>query len=640
MNRPRNSAAARTALSRPALLKHALMSLGTALLVLLVSIGPLRAQETDENIIRAHGISTFGDLKYPEGFEHFDYVNPDAPKGGTFSTWAFGTFDSLTPYILRGNAASLSTVFYDTLMTGSLDEPDAMYGLVAHTIEYPESREWAIFHMRPEAEFSDGTPVTAHDVVFSYEALRNQGRPAYRVLFNDFKSVEALDDHTVKFTFNADGALRELPMSAAGLPIFSRAYYEDRDFAQSTLEPPLGSGPYLLNRIDAGRSVSYKRRDDYWARDLNVNVGQNNFDILQVEYFADYTTAFEAFKGGAYMYREEFMSLLWATGYDFPAVQSGAVRVETLPDGRPAGTQGFWFNLRRPVFEDARVRQAIGMAFNFEWANESLFYGIYSRTDSFWENSTMQAEGMPSEAELALLEPLRADIPEAVFTEPAFSPAESNPATVSDRRALREAGRLLEEAGWTVGGDGLRVNEAGQRLRIEVLNDSASFERIINPYVENLRRLGVDAVYTRVDSAQSQEREKKFDFDMVTRRYSMSQTPGIELRGIFGSDAADAEGANNIAGVSNPAVDSLIRTIENATSREDLETAVSALDRVLRAMHIWVPQWYKGEHNIAYFDMYERPYTDNPPPNGMGELSIWWFNPDKAQALRASGAIR
>lgn len=640
MNRPRNSAAARTALSGPALLIPALMSLGTALLILLAAIGPLRAQQTDENIIRAHGISTFGDLKYPEGFEHFDYVNPDAPKGGTFSTWAFGTFDSLTPYILRGNAASLSTVFYDTLMTGSLDEPDAMYGLVAHTIEYPESREWAIFYMRPEAEFSDGTPVTAHDVVFSYEVLREQGRPAYRVLFNDFKSVEALDDHTVKFTFNEDGALRELPMSAAGLPILSRAYYEDRDFAQSTLEPPLGSGPYLLNRVDAGRSVSYVRRDDYWARDLNVNVGQNNFDILQVEYFADYTTAFEAFKGGAYMYREEFMSLLWATGYDFPAVQSGAVKVETLPDGRPAGTQGFWFNLRRPVFEDPRVRQAIGMAFNFEWANESLFYGLYSRTDSFWENSTMQAEGMPSEAELALLEPLRADIPEAVFTEPAFSPSESNPATVSDRRALREAGRLLDEAGWTVGGDGLRVNEAGQRLRVEILNDSASFERIINPYVENLRRLGVDAIYTRVDSAQSQEREKNFDFDMVTRRYSMSQTPGIELRGIFGSDAADAEGANNIAGVSNPAVDSLIRTIENATSREELETAVSALDRVLRAMHIWVPQWYKGEHNIAYFDMFERPYTDNPPPNGMGEMSIWWFNPDKAQALRASGAIR
>lgn len=637
MNRPRTRAAARTVPPLARVTTSVLMGLTIACLLLLAAIAPLRAEE---KIIRAHGISTFGDLKYPEGFAHFDYVNPDAPKGGTFSTWGFGTFDSLSPYILKGNAAALSTVFFDTLMTGSLDEPDAMYGLLAHTIEYPENREWAIFHMRPEARFSDGTPVTAQDVVFSYEVLRDKGQPAYQVLFRDFKSVEALDDHTVKFTFNPDGALRELAMSAAGLPIFSRAYYDTRDFAESTLEPPLGSGPYVLHRVDAGRSVSYKRRDDYWARDLNVNVGTNNFDILQVEYFADYTTAFEAFKAGAYMYREEFMSLIWATGYDFPAVQSGAVKVETLPDGRPAGTQGFWFNLRRPVFEDARVRQALGMAFNFEWANESLFYGIYKRTDSFWENSTMQAEGLPSDAELALLDPLREHLPEAVFTEAAFSPAESNPANVADRGALRTAGRLLEEAGWTVGGDGIRVNAQGQRLRIEVLNDSASFERIINPYVENLRRLGVDAVYTRVDSAQSQEREKKFDFDIVTRRYSMSQTPGIELRGIFGGEAAHVEGSNNIAGVNNPAVDALIKTIENATTREDLETAVSALDRVLRAMHIWVPQWYKGEHNIAYFDMYERPYTDTPPPNGMGELSIWWFNPDKAQALRASGAIR
>lgn len=637
MNRPRPRAAAQTLRPRRPSVLVALMALGVAMAALLLA---QPAAGDEGKIIRAHGISTFGDLKYPEGFAHFDYVNPDAPKGGTFSTWGFGTFDSLTPYILKGNAASLSSVFFDTLMTGSLEEPDAMYGLVAHTIEYPESREWATFHMRPEARFSDGTPVTAHDVVFSYEALRDKGRPAYAVLFKDFKSVEALDDLTVKFTFEPDGALRELAMTAAGLPILSRAYYETRDFAESTLEPPLGSGPYLLNRVDAGRSVSYKRRDDYWARDLNVNLGQNNFDILQVEYFADYTTAFEAFKGGAYMYREEFMSMIWATGYDFPAIQRGWVKVETLPDGRPAGTQGFWFNLRRPVFEDPRLRQAIGMAFNFEWANESLFYGLYSRTDSFWENSTLQAEGMPSEAELALLEPLRDHLPETVFTEPAFSPAASNPANVADRRMLREAGRLLDEAGWTVGSDGIRANASGQRLRIEVLNDSASFERIINPYIENLRRLGVDAVYTRVDPAQSQEREKNFDFDIVTRRYAMSQTPGIELRGIFGSEAANAEGANNIAGVSNPAVDALIKTIEDATSREDLETAVSALDRVLRAMHIWVPQWYKPEHNIAYFDMYERPYTDNPPPNGMGELSIWWFNPEKAQALRAAGAFR
>ena len=598
--------------------------------------GLARAQD----VIRAHGVSTFGDLKYAEGFAHFEYVNPQAPKGGTFSTWAFGTFDSLSPFILKGNAASGATVFFDTLMTGTLDEPDAMYGLVAHTVEYPPSREWVIFHMRPEAKFSDGTPVTAQDVVFSYEVLRDKGQPVYKVLFKDFQTAEALDDLTVKFTFKPDGALRELLLTAAGLPIFSRAYYATRDFAESTLEPPLGSGPYKLDQISPGRSVTYKRRDDYWARDLNVNVGQNNFDQIKFEYFADYTSAFEAFKGGAYNYREELMSLLWATGYDFPGTKNGWIKVETLPDGRPAGTQGWWFNLRRPILQDPRVRQAIGMAFNFEWSNASLFYDLYTRTDSFWENSPMQAEGLPSPQELALLDPLREHLPDSVFTEPAFVPAVSAAGSLSDRRTLRAAGKLLDDAGWKVGPDSIRVNDKGERLRIELLNDSASFERIVNPFVENLTRLGVEAVPIRVDSAQAQEREKTFDFDVTTRRYAMSLTPGIELRGIFGSEAASAEGSNNIAGVNNPAVDALVKKIEDAATREDLTTAVQALDRVLRALHIWVPQWYKPAHNIAYLDVYERPYTDTPPPISLGETSIWWFNPAKEQALRAAGAIR
>ncbi len=605
--------------------------------LLLALAAPLRAEG---DVIRSHGLSAFGDLKYDAGFTHFDYVNPDAPKSGTFSTWAFGTFDSLSPYILKGNAAAGATVFFDTLMTGNLDEPDAMYGLLADRVEYPASREWVIFHLRPEAKFSDGTQVTAADVVFSYEVLRQKGQPVYKVLLKDFVKVEALDASRVKFTFDPAAPLRDMPMTAGGLPVFSKAYYETRDFAESTLEPPLGSGPYALEEVKPGSYVTYKRRDDYWAKDLNVNVGQNNFDRIKFEYFADYTTAFEAFKGGAYAYREEFLSLLWATAYDFPAIAKGWVKVETLPDGRAAGTQGWFFNLRRPILQDARVRQAISMAFNFEWSNESLFYGLYTRTDSFWENSELQAEGMPSEAELALLEPLREDIPEAVFTEPAFVPAVSKPGNVADRRVLRRAGKLLEEAGWSVGPDGIRVNDKGQTLTIEFLNDSASFERIVNPYVENLKRLGIDVNYNRVDSAQAQEREKKFDFDITTRRYSMSETPGIELRGMLGMDAASAEGSANIAGVSNPAVDSLIRTIENAKSREELDVAVKALDRVLCAMHIWVPQWYKPAHNIAYFDMYDRPYTDNPPKISLGETSLWWHNPDKEAALRAAGAIR
>ena len=612
----------------------------TAMVALALAVLWATSVRAEQKIIKSHGISTFGELKYPANFPYFDYVNPDAPKGGEFSTWGFGTFDSLTPYILKGNAATLSTVFFDTLMTGNLDEPDSMYGLVAETIEYPEDRSWAIFHMRPEAKFSDGTPVRAQDVVFSFEALRDKGAPTYKVLFKDFETVEALDDLTVKFTFAADAIKRELPMTAAGIPIFSKTYYATRDFAESTLEPPLGSGAYELLSVDAGRSVAYKRRDDYWAKDLPVNVGQNNFDVIKVEYFADYTAAFEAFKGGAYGFREEYLSKLWATSYDFPAIQKGWVIKEELPDGNPAGTQGFWFNLRRPQLQDPLVRQAISMAFNFEWSNKSLFYGIYTRTDSFWENSDMQAEGMPSLEELALLEPLRADIPESVFTEPAFVPAVSKADKVSDRKLLRRAGKLLDQAGWTVGNDGLRYNDNGQKLTIEILNDGPSFERIINPYVENLKRLGVNAVYTRVDAAQAQDREKNFDFDVTTRRYTMSETPGIELRGIFGSSTAGLKGSNNISGVKNPAVDSLIKTIEGAKSREELTTAVMALDRVLRAMHIWVPQWYKPSHTIAYYDMFERPYTDTPPKTSLGELSIWWYNPEKAAALKAAGAFQ
>jgi microcin C transport system substrate-binding protein len=623
------------------------MTLGAAAMAALALVASEARPDTvtqvsaaGETIIESHGVSTFGNLRYAADFPHFDYVNPDAPKGGRFTSWAAGTFDSVTPYILKGNAAIGAGVFYDTLMTGNLQEPDASYGLLAHTIEYPESREWVIFHMRPEARFRDGTPVTAHDVVFSYEILLEEGRPSFKTTFSDFVNVEALDDHTVRFDFNPDGPLRELLMTAGGIPVFSRAYYETVDFSESSLDAPMGSGPYTLGDIDPGRSVTYVRRDDYWAADLPVNVGKNNFDELTYEYFADYTTAFEAFKAGAYLYREEFSSRVWATGYDFPAIDAGHVIVETLPDGRPAGTQGFWFNLRLDKFSDPRVREAIGMAFNFEWSDESLFFGLYDRTDSFWENSrTLQASGMPTEAELAILEPLREHFPEEVFTEEAFTPVVSNADTLGDRRVLRAAGRLLDEAGWTVGDDGLRRNADGEVLEIAFLNDSPSFDRIINPYIENLTRLGIDASLERVDPAEAQEREKNFDYDIITQRFSMSQTPGDELRQIFGSESAETPGSVNVAGLSNPGVDALIRTIADATSREELDTAVRALDRVLRAMHIWVPQWYKGEHNIAYRDVYARPYTDNPPPLGMGVTSIWWWDEDRAEALREAGAL-
>lgn len=596
--------------------------------------------EGDDTIITSYGISTFGELKYDADFAYWDYVRPDAPKGGEFSTWAFGTFDSLTPYILKGNAAAGATIFFDTLMTGNLEEPDAQYGLLAETIEYPESREWVIYTLRPEARFSDGTPVTAEDVVFSYNILRDEGRPSYQNTFRDFVSVEALDTRQVKFTFNPEGPLRELILTAGGIPVFSKAYYEDRDFSESTLEPPLGSGPYMLGNVESGRSVTYVRRDDYWAKDLPVNVGQNNFDRLTYEYFSDYTAAFEAFKGGAYLYRAEFSSSVWATGYNFPAIDQGYVKVETLPDGRPAGTQGFWFNLRRDKFSDADVREAIGMAFNFEWSNESLFYGLYDRTDSFWENSpTLQAQGLPTAGELALLEPLSAYFPDTLLTEPAFSPRASDASSLGDRRALRRASGLLENAGWVVGDDGFRYKD-GEKLTLEFLNDSPTFDRVISPYVANLKRLGIDARMNRVDPAEAQERQKNFDFDVVTQRFSMSQTPGNELEQIFGSQSANVPGGANLAGLSNAGVDSLIRTISNANSREELDVAVRALDRALRTLHIWVPQWYKGVHNIAFRDVFGRPYTTNPPPLSLGVESTWWWDQEKAAALRASGALR
>lgn len=585
--------------------------------------------------IKSHGISTFGDLKYSADFKHFDYVNPDAPKGGEFSTWGFGTFDSLTPYILKGQAAALSTIFFESLMGSSADEPDSMYGLLAESIEYPEDRSWAIFNIRPEARFSDGTSVTAQDVAFSMELLRDKGRLSYRVLLQDFEKAEALSTLQVKFTFKQGANTRELPMTAAGLPIFSKAYYTEHDFAQSTLKPPLGSGEYKLHKVDPGKTISYRRRNDYWGKHLPINQGRSNFDFLTVEYYADYTAAFEGFKGGVYNFREEFLSKLWATSYNFPALDKGWAVKATLPDGNPSGTQGFWLNMRRDKFKDPRVREALGLMFNFEWSNKTLFYGLYERTDSFWENSNLEASGPPTAAELALLEPLREHLPASIFTGPAFIPDVSKSRQL-DRSAIRKAGKLLDAAGWKIV-SGKRVNNTGTVLSIEFLSDSPSFERIINPFIDNLKRLGVQAELKSIDPAQATERQKKYDYDVVVQRFTMSLTPGIELRNIFSSAVVNNPGASNLSGLANPAIDTLLDLIEKAESREELNTAVRALDRSLRALHIWIPQWYKASHNIAYLDVFEHP--ENLPPYAMGEMDFWWYNTEKAAKLKEAGAF-
>ena len=590
------------------------------------------------DVITAHGISTFGELKYGADFEHLDYVNPDAPKGGEISLWGFGSFDSMHPYSTKGRSGQYSSIFFESLLEGSSDEPDSVYGLVAESLEYPEDRSEVIFNMRPEARFSDGSPLTAADVVFSYEVLRDKGLPSFRaVIEKQIESAEALGPHRVKFTFKDGVPTRDLPQTAGGLPIFSKAYYETSgaDFEESTLTPAIGSGPYVLESIDVGQQIIYKRNPDYWGKDLPINKGRHNFDTIRIEYFADYNSAFEGFKAGTYSFRSEASSKIWATAYDFPAIEKGWVVKDTPPDGTLSSGQSFLFNLRRERFQDIRVRKAIGMMFNFEWSNKTLFYGIYSRMQSFWENSYLKASGMPQAGELAFLTPLADILPPGVLDSPAVTPPISSERQL-DRKKLRAASTLLDEAGWPVSDDGMRRNAAGDTLKLEFLNDSQSFDRVINPFVENLRKLGVDAVHTRVDNAQATERERNFDFDIVTGNFRTSLTSGAGLKQYFGSETADIS-IFNLAGYKSEAADRLIENVIAAEDRETLNDATRALDRVLRAEVFWVPQWFRNTHNIAYYDMYR--YPDTLPPYALGVLDFWWFDQDAYARLKAEGAF-
>ncbi len=602
----------------------------------IVLAAPATAQET----VESHGISAFGELKYPPDFAHFDYVNPDAPKGGTMSfrgVLASQTFDSLNNFILAGEPAQGLELIYDTLLANSFDEPDSAYGLLARSLEYPESREWVIFNLRPEARFSDGHPVTAEDVVWTLEALQTMGSPYWRIALDDIESAEALSEHRVRFDFAEGASTRGLPKLVGSLSILPNHYYDEVSFDRSTLNPPVGSGRYVIDDVSPGRSIRYCRNPNYWGDSLPVNVGSGNFDCYVYRYFADNTAAFEALKVGDYLFHEEFTSAIWATGYDFPAVEEGWVKREILADERSSGAQGFWMNLRREKLQDIRVRSAIRLMFNFEWTNQTLFYGLYERTDSFWENTSLQAEGVPEGAELEVLEAYRAQLPPEIFTEPAVSPPVNSADQQTDRSAVREASRLLEEAGWTVGADGMRRNAQGERLTIDFVDDSASFERIALPFIANLRRIGIDARFELIDAAQMEERQENFDFDIAIARIILPLTPSVELRSVFGSAGRDAPGTLNLAGVADPVVDALIGEIIGADTREAMEVRVRALDRVLRSKRFWVPNWYKGEHWIAHWDVFGRPETK--PPYDRGD-EFWWWDEEKYQALRAEGALR
>jgi microcin C transport system substrate-binding protein len=588
-----------------------------------------------------HGLSTFGDLKYPIGFRHFDYVNPVAPKGGTLSmqissvggNQSFNTFNSLNIFILKGEGAAGVGASFDSLMSSTSDEPDAMYGLVAERVQRTENRpEWR-FKLRKEARFHDGSPLTAADIVFSLELMKTKAHPVYQQLLRDLVAAEAEAADVLRIELKPDPP-RDLIMTIAAMPIFSKAYYSARNFDETTLEAPLGSGPYKVGRFEVGRFIEMERVPDYWARDLAVNVGQNNFDRLRYEYFRDRTVAFEGFKGRTFVMRQEFTSRNWATGYDFPAAKDGRVVREKISSSGATSIQGWHINMRREKFKDARIREAVILCFDFEWANTTLMFGSYKRTHSFFENTPMKASGMPSPAEIALLEPFRKDLPAEVFNEPFVPPVSDG--SGQDRAILRRAGQLLQEAGCKRDGNVLKL-PGGQAFTVELLDFDPSLHPHAGGLVKNLKLLGIDATLRTVDSVQYQKRMDDFDFDITMRNMGGTLTPGDALRNVYGSDGVNRKGSRNIAGINSPAADGLIEIIGRAKTREELNTACSALDRVLRATRSMIPAWHNDSAWLAYWDMFGKPEKAPrfaPTSSFTGVVaSTWWIDQEKAKKL-------
>jgi microcin C transport system substrate-binding protein len=595
------------------------------------------AHAADET--EAHGMSAFGDLNYPADFKHFAYVNPDAPKGGMFSQIGpsrqynqnFLTFNSLNSYILRGDAAQGMQFTFATLMVRSGDEPDAMYGLAARAVNISSDRRTYRFMLRPQARFHDGTRLTAHDVAFSMATLKDKGHPIITQMLRDFEGAEAVDDATVVMRF-AERRGRDVPLFAATLPIFSRTYYSQRPFEESTLDVPLGSGAYKVGRFEPGRYIEYDRVKDWWGADLPVSRGQNNFDVLRFEFYRDRDVAFEGFTGRSYLFREEFTSRIWATRYDFPAIRDGRVKRDVLPDDTPSGAQGWFINTRREKFKDRRLREALIHAFDFEWTNKTIMYGSYDRTHSVFQNSNMMAEGKPSGEELALLEPFRGKVPDDVFDVPFVPPATDG--SGQNRAQLRKASQLLQDAGFVIK-DGKRVDAKGQQITVEFLIDEPTFQPHHMPYIKNLGTLGIAATLRIVDPVQFRSRVDDFDFDITVQRFNFSSTPGDSLRSYFSSQAAATKGSQNIAGIADPAIDFLIDKIIAAPTRDALVIACRALDRLIRAGRYWIPHWYKASHWIAYWDVFGRP--PNKPRYFRGVPETWWYDRDKAAKLERAG---
>ena len=598
----------------------------TALLVLAMLAGTADAAQGGGKVHRAHAIAMHGEPKYPAGFRHFEYANPDAPKGGTFRTAARGSYDTFNPFNGKGNAAG-GGMPVESLLTSSDDEPFSEYGLLAESLEWPEDRSWAVFHLREEARWHDGRPVTVEDVIFSLETLKGKGSPFFRYYYGDVAKAEAVGPRSVRFTFSGT-VNRELPLIVGQMPILPKHYWENRDFAATTLEPPLGSGPYRVRDFEPGRHVELERVGDYWGRDLAVNRGRNNFDRIRTDYYRDETAVREALKSGEIDYRRENTAKSWALDYDIAAVRDGRLRKETVRHERGAGMQAFVMNARREVFRDRKVREALAYAFDFEWTNRNLFYGQYTRTASYFANSELASSGLPEGRELELLEPHREGLPPEVFSEPYRVPTTDGGGR--PRANLARALELLGEAGWTVRDFELVHEATGRTMSFEIMLVSPAFERVCLPFVRNLKRLGITARLRLVDQSQYIQRLRTRDYDMIVAGWGQSDSPGNEQRDFFGSDAADRASSRNYAGVADPVVDALIESLISAPDRKELVFRTRALDRVLLHGHWVIPNWHINADRILYWDKFGRPAE---VPTGGVDTDFWWYDPAKAAAL-------
>jgi len=574
-----------------------------------------------QNFSPVHGIAMHGDLKYPADFQHFDYVNPDAPKGGKVSQAGVGTFDSFNQFIIKGSSADGLGLVYDSLLQRANDEPFSLYGLIAESMLVPEDRSSITFNLRPEARFSDGHPLTAEDVVYTFKQLREKGAPFYRAYFADIKSVTALSPQQVKFDFG-ETTNRELALIVGEIPVLPKHVWEKRDFSKPTLELPIGSGPYVVSSFESGRTITYERRSDYWAEGLPAARGINNFDTITYDYYRDDTVSLEAFKAGEYDFRVENSSKRWATGYTGPQFEDGRILTQELKHQNSTGMQAFVMNSRRSQFEDKRVRQALAYAFDFEWTNRNIFYSAYTRTHSYFSNSEMAATELPDALELAVLEPIREKVPAEVFTTVYRAPETDGSGKI--RGHLRKALRLLKSAGWTLK-KGKLVNAAGEPFRFELLMRDKSFERIVSPFIRNLERMGIDVVIRLVDISQFINRYRSYDFDMIVATFPQSSSPGNEQRDYWHSSMADQPGTRNIIGIKDDAIDHLVEQLIQSPTRADLVARSRALDRVLQWNHFVIPQYHISSYRVAYWNKFGIPAVR--PKYGLG-FNTWWIKPD------------